>query len=297
MNLPNWPLWWCLLTLFAIAFKVEAPREAVTQNTALAQIPIIEKSHQHLINASGKNIATRFRLPDGFQRVDIANNSFAHYLRHLPLHPVGTKVKYYNGAIKENHDVYAGVVDMDIGERDLQQCADAIMRLRAEYLWQKGAYEAIHFNFTNGFRVDYSKWRQGYKIRVKGNQTTWYKAKESATTYKDFRAYMNLIFAYAGTLSLAKELPSIAFETMKIGDIFIQGGSPGHAIIVVDMAINPTTGKQLFLLAQSYMPAQDIQILQNPMNETFGPWYSNQFFGDLITPEWRFDRTDLKRFE
>lgn len=296
MNLPNWPLWLCFV-LLAIAFKVEVPQEEVTQHTALAQTPTPGKSHQNLIDASGKNIATRFRLPDGFQRVDVTENSFAHYLRHLPLHPVGTKVKYYNGAIKENHNVYAGVVNMDIGKRDLQQCADAIMRLRAEYLWQKGAYADIHFNFTNGFRVDYSKWREGYKIRVKGNKTTWYKAKESATTYKDFRAYMNLIFAYAGTLSLAKELPIVAFETMKIGDIFIQGGSPGHAIIVVDMAINPATGKQLFLLAQSYMPAQDIQILQNPMNETFGPWYSNQFFGDLITPEWRFERTDLKRFE
>lgn len=296
MNLPNWPLWFCFV-LLAIAFKVDDAPKSIAQNTVLAQVPIIEKSQQNLINATGKNIATRFRLPEGFQRVDVSENSFAHYLRHLPLHPVGTKVKYYNGAIKETPDVYAGVVDMDIGKRDLQQCADAIMRLRAEYLWKKGAYEDIHFNFTNGFQVDYSKWRKGYKIRVKGNKTTWYKTKESATTYKDFRAYMNLIFAYAGTLSLAKELPKVAFETMKIGDIFIQGGSPGHAIIVVDMAINPTTGKQLFLLAQSYMPAQDIQILQNPMNETFGPWYSNQFFGNLITPEWRFERTDLKRFE
>ncbi len=296
MNFPNWPLW-LFFVLFAIAFKAEDAPIKTVPSTVLAQIPTIEKNHQTLINANGKNIATRFQLPDGFQRVATAENSFAHYLRHLPLRPVGTKVKYYNGAIKENHGVYAGVVDMDIGNRDLQQCADAIMRLRAEYLWQKGAYEDIHFNFTNGFRVDYSKWRQGYKIRIKGNQTTWYKARESATSYKDFRAYMNLIFAYAGTLSLSKELPKVAFETMKIGDIFIQGGSPGHAIIVVDMAINPTSGKQLFLLAQSYMPAQDIQILQNPMNETFGPWYSNQFFGDLITPEWRFERTDLKRFE
>lgn len=296
MNFPHWPLL-MLFTLLAIAFKSEDAPKKATQDLALPQVPLAEKKAQNLINAAGRNIVTRFNLPDGFQRVDVVQRSFAHYLRYLPLKPVGAKVKYYNGTFKENHDVYASVVDMDIGTRDLQQCADAIMRLRAEYFWQKGAYEDIHFNFTNGFRVDYSKWRAGYKVRIKGNQTTWYKARASATTYKDFRAYMDLIFAYAGTLSLSKELPKVAFETMQIGDIFIQGGSPGHAIIVVDMAINPTTGKQLFLLAQSYMPAQDIQILQNPMNDTFGPWYSNQFFGDLITPEWRFERTDLKRFK
>ena len=76
---------------------------------------------------------------------------------------------------------------------------------------------------------------------------------------------MNLIFAYAGTLSLSKELPSAAFDDMRIGDIFIQGGNPGHAVIVVDMAKHPATGEQLFLLAQSYMPAQDIQILQKSL--------------------------------
>ena len=47
--------------------------------------------------------------------------------------------------------------------------------------------------------------------------------------------------------------------SMQIGDVLIQGGSPGHAVIVVDMAENPATGEKLYLLAQSYMPAQDIQ--------------------------------------
>ena len=193
--------------------------------------------------------------------------------------------------------MYAAVVDMDIGERDLQQCADVIMRLRGEYLWQQKAYEKIHFDFTNGFQVDYTKWMQGYRMRIKGNKTTWYQSKAPSNSYQDFRRYMNLIFAYAGTLSLSKELPSIAFEKMQIGDIFIQGGSPGHAVIIVDMAENPKTGEQLFLLAQSYMPAQDIQILQNPMNDSISPWYSNQFTGILITPEWRFEKGNLKRFK
>lgn len=291
MNLSYWGtgLLFCLLTIIC------KPEKAKHNTILSSQIEPIENTD--LINKTGTTIKTRFRLPEGFQRIKSKENSFAAYLQNLPLKPDGSKVSYYNGQLKTATDVYAGVVDMDIGNRDLQQCADAIMRLRGEYLWQQKAYEDIHFDFTNGFQVDYSQWIQGYRMRIKGNQTTWYKSKAPSNTYKDFRKYMNLIFAYAGTLSLSKELPNAAFEKMQIGDIFIQGGSPGHAVIVVDMAQHPETGEQLFLLAQSYMPAQDIQILQNPMNEALSPWYSTQFSGSLVTPEWLFEKMDLKRFE
>ena len=55
-------------------------------------------------------------------------------------------------------------------------------------------------------------------------------------------------------------------EDIEIGDVFIQTGNPyGHAIIIVDVAINKNKEK-IFMLAQSYMPAQEIHILKNPNN-------------------------------
>ena len=107
---------------------------------------------------------------------------------------------------------------------------------------------------------------------------------------------MDIIFAYAGTLSLSKEMISIDIKDIQIGDVFIQGGSPGHAVIVVDMAVDSGNNK-VFLLAQSYMPAQDIQILVNPNNKKISPWYNLDFEGDLVTPEWTFKKNSLKRFE
>lgn len=76
----------------------------------------------------------------------------------------------------------------------------------------------------------------------------------------------------------------------------IQGGSPGHCVIVVDMAVHKETGERLFMLAQSYMPAQDIHILKNEQKEEISPWYSLNFAGQLETPEWTFERDDLKQF-
>lgn len=251
---------------------------------------------ESLINESGTTIETRFRTPEFFKRTEVEGNSFAQYLRTLPLKPHDSLVKYYDGRTKPSNYVYCAVVDMEISKRDLQQCADAVMRLRGEYLFHSKQYDKIHFNFTNGFRVDYSKWMQGQRVSIKGNSTKWVSSASPSNTYKDFRNYMELVFAYAGTLSLSKELKPVELEDMQIGDVFILGGSPGHAVIVVDMAVSTQTGEKLFLLAQSYMPAQETQILLNPNNGNLGPWYSLGFAGDLRTPEWTFAKNSLMRF-
>jgi len=249
-----------------------------------------------IINEDGGTISERFNPPPEFQRIHVDSGSFAFYLRSLPLKQHGSKVKYYNGFIKPNFWVYDAVVDMEIGERNLQQCADAVMRLKAEYLYKSSLYNKIHFNFTNGFRVDYSEWMKGKRIVVEGNKSYWQEQTSPSNTYNSFRKYMDIIFAYAGTLSLSKEMISVDIKNIKIGDVFIQGGSPGHAVIVVDMAVDSGNNK-VFLLAQSYMPAQDIQILVNPNNKKISPWYKLDFEGDLVTPEWTFKKGDLKRFD
>ena len=64
----------------------------------------------------------------------------------------------------------------------------------------------------------------------------------------------------------------------------------------IDVSINKETNEKLFLLAQSYMPAQETQILKNPSDPDISPWYNADFNGELILPEWVFKASDLKRF-
>lgn len=242
-------------------------------------------------------LKNRFGVPAGYERIPVSEGSFAFYLRNLPLKPNGTEVRTFDGRIKRNREAYAAVVDMDIGDRDLQQCADAVMRLRAEHLLGEGLFEEISFNLTNGFSVPYSKWRDGWRVRVEGNETVWEKRTGTDDTYGTFRKYLEFIFAYAGTLSLERDMKPVSFENMEIGDVLVQGGSPGHAVIVADMAENTETGERLFMLAQSYMPAQDIHILRNPGNVLLSPWYLLDDQETVRTPEWTFRRKDLKRFQ
>jgi Domain of unknown function (4846) len=248
-------------------------------------------------NEEGNTIETRYPVEQGFSRLQVKENSFGDFLRSLKLKPMGTKVRYYNGEIKSKGNVYHSVLDLEIGNKDLQQCADAVMRLRAEYLFQQQRYDEIHFNFTNGFRADYSMWMQGNRIKVSGNKVTWVKQANASNTYDSFRKYLEVVFMYAGTLSLSKELHSKSLGNMQCGDVFIQGGSPGHAVLVVDMMENATTRERYFMLVQSYMPAQDIQVLLNPITPHETVWYLLDSTAQLIkTPEWSFTGKDLKCF-
>jgi hypothetical protein len=249
-----------------------------------------------IIRASGKTIEQRFHPPSGYSRSLQEAGSFGDYLRTLPLKTHGSPVLYFDGREKPDRDVYAAVVKMDIGEKNLQQCADAVMRLRAEYLFKAGKAKKVHFNFTSGFKASYAFWSEGYRIKVNGNKVSWVASGKPGVNHASLREYLDVVFSYAGTLSLSKELEAVNYNELAIGDVLIQGGSPGHAVMVVDLA-ESIAGKKVYLLAQSYMPAQEIQILNNPVDNEISPWYELDAGRDMIqTPEWDFYSYNLKRF-
>jgi len=230
------------------------------------------------IKPAGKTIAERFEVPEGYYPTSLASNSFGEYLRNLPLKPIDASVHLFDGRIKANHQVYCSVVDQEIDPVDLQQCADAVMRLRGEYLFAQKKMDAIKFNFLSDGKPRY------FKDYAKGDYS-----------YKKFRAYMKYIFSYANTASLKKELtPVNDIQNIEVGDVFIQSGNPfGHAVIVVNLIENKQ-GEKKMMLAQSYMPAQETQILVN-RNDNNSPWFAVKT-GNLLTPEWEFHSSDLRRF-
>lgn len=239
----------------------------------------------------------RLEPPSGYERSYSYIGSFENWLRYLPLKPGNPKVYLHNCTEKSYQDGHYAVIDIDVGQEDLQQCADAIIRFYAEYLFSKNDLDNITFDLTNGDAVGFRKWISGYRPLVSGNTVTWHKRAASDSSYDTFRAYLKFIFAYAGTYSLSQETQRIEnHRDMVIGDIFIQGGFPGHAVLVTDMATNPKTGKKVFLLSQSYMPAQDIHVLKNLNAPDLNPWYQLDFGDHLYTPEWIFTKEDLKKF-
>ena len=235
--------------------------------------------------------------PESYFRVLAKENSFAEYLRNLYLKTENNAVVLFDGNLKENQTAQYRVLKMDVGDKDLQQCADAVMRLWAEYLFEQKLFEEIHFNFTSGDVAKWNEYAEGYRPTISGNSVSWNKTKDEDYSYPNFREYLNLVFNYAGSYSLSKELKQVQNPSdIKAGDVFIYGGFPGHAVIVLDVARNKISSEKVFMLAQSYMPAQEIHILINPVNDTLSPWYQIPADGILYTPEWTFELEELKSF-
>jgi hypothetical protein len=203
-------------------------------------------------------------VPDGFARMPLEEHSFGAWLRKLPLRS-STIVYLFNGMPKRNQQAQFAVLDITVGHQDLQQCADAVMRLRAEYLYKEKKCSEIRFEDNN--HTVYSPTR--------------------CIERPQFEKFLEKVFARCGTASLEKQLTLLHSNAyLQPGDVLIRGGSPGHAMIIVDMAVN-ADGKKIYLLAQSYMPAQDIHIVKNTQNSSSNPWY-HVSDGPVDTPEYWF---------
>jgi hypothetical protein len=250
----------------------------------------------------GKNeISSKFeydiKTPVHCKRFPQSAAAFGSWLRELPLKK-DKKVHLYNGELKENQEAQFAIIDMEIGNRDLEQCADAVIRLRAEYLYHEKRLQEIFFHFNNGSEASFLKYAAGFRPIIKGNVVSWKRSAAGDSSYKTFRAYLDLVFTYAGTAALYKDLRPLAeLKDIQPGDVFIQRGTPyGHAVIVADVAVDSLSGRKYFMLAQSFMPAQEIHILKNPSDEELSPWYAIPETEEFETPEWTFAKTDLRRF-
>jgi len=234
-----------------------------------------------------------FPPPAGFERRPAPTGSFASWLRGLPMLPKDARVHLFDKREKPRQDVHAGVVAIDTGDRDLQQCADAVMRLRAEWQFASGRKDDIAFNVTDGARIPFKRWAAGERPDATGR--IWKAKAARDASYASLRKYLDFIFSYAGSASLEKELVAVPGDAVEAGDVFIKGGFPGHAVLVADTIESAVTKGRRFLLVQSFMPAQEIHVLRNPINGDGSPWYAMPS-RDLVTPEWTFPPLSLRRW-
>ena len=239
---------------------------------------LVIASTSSLNNPSITTIGT-IPLPQGYERIQLSANSFGAWLRNIRLREDNT-LHLFNGQPKTDQASHYAILDISIGKKDLQQCADAIMRLRGEYFFAQHAYDKIVF---------------------KSSAKTFHFLQEINNTipgdrYNKFLSFMEKVFINCGTYTIDEMTTKINMKEMMPGDVFVKAGSPGHAMIVADVAINKLTGKKIYVIAQSFMPAQDIHIVINPGKASISPWYEVTEKENIATPGYTFSTAQLKRF-
>ncbi len=226
------------------------------------------------------SIAKRIPVPPGYERVQLDPDSFSNYLRNLPLKADGSQVKLYNGQARTDVTP-AGVVDIDVGSKDLQQAAGALMRLHAEYLYYQRRMGSIRFGLASGPTVDFTQWAQGVRPVLAGGELNWThpgRGAKADSSYASFRSFMDAVFADTNTSSFMKDLgDGPQLKNLLPGHLFVnegRGGQGAYAAIVVDVAVDKR-GARCFLLARADSPAQDIQIVRNTRGKDARilPWF------------------------
>lgn len=237
----------------------------------LTPTPAPTPSPADFILPEGNTLSQRIQTPEGYARTEAKKGSLGDFLRSYAMEPDQSPVLYYDGSEKPDQNGHAAVFSMPLAEGDLQQCADSVLRIYAEYFRQIGQTERMKFHFVNGFSCGYDRWKQGNRVVFSGNDASWSPSAKASDSEESFEAYLRILFAYASTLSLEEESKPIELSQLEIGDIFIKAGSPGHVVIAADLCESPD-GRKAFLLAQGYMPAQSFHIIKNPAHPE-DPWY------------------------
>ena len=206
--------------------------------------------------ALAEPVSAAFPAPPGAARA--AAGAWGSWLQARPLRPPGTPVLSHAG--EPMAMPAARVVDLPLVPGDLQQCADSILRLRAT--WEREIGRSPAFHYTSGYLSAWSDWAKGYRPKVAGSKVTRTSGGRAGTDDGNFAAWLRDLFQYAGTRSLAKEVAAVAVSAVAPGDLLVAPGSPGHAVLVLDVARSPTA--TWVLVGQGFMPAMDFHVVAGP---------------------------------
>jgi hypothetical protein len=199
--------------------------------------------------ALAETLSEAFPPPTGAERLPA--DPWGAWLQALPLAAADTPVLTHDGRVVHHH---ARVIDLPLVPGDLQQCADSLIRLRGE--WLRGLGQPVAFHATSGDLISWSRVQAGEVPYAEGNGLRWRPGKAS------WERYLALVFTWAGSASLQRHDTQATGEPPRPGDLLIEGGFPGHAVQILDVA---THGARTWVLvAEGYMPAQSFHLELGP---------------------------------
>ncbi len=212
-----------------------------------------------------ESLATRVHPPPpGFVRQTVKRGTWPWWLRHLPVLVSAEPLRYFDGTIaSKDLSRIAAIVDLDTGTRDLQQCMDVLVRLRAEYMMAAGRGNSISFRYVGGRYYSLRAWRNGFRPNRSTREYKLEKTAGSGYGRANFMRYLRVLFHDTGTIHFQNE-PRVKPEDLRSGDFFVYPPPApdmnGHAVMVLDIAEN-AKGERAVLIGQGDTPAMDFHVL------------------------------------
>ncbi|HJN72288.1 MAG TPA: DUF4846 domain-containing protein [Myxococcota bacterium] len=225
--------------------------------------------------ASAETIEEAFPPPSGER---VATEGYGASLKTLELRAAEVPVRTHDGR-EVNHQ--ARVVELPLVPGDLQQCADSLIRLRAT--WELEQEQEVVFHATSGDALPWARYRDGETPYVVDDRIAW---KTGGTG--QFEDYLAKVFMWAGTHSL-EHLDTVPTTEVVPGSMLIQGGFPGHAVVLLDVAVSGD--KTYVLVGEGYMPAQDFHVELGPHS---GWWLWEE---GLPSYHWPMKAANLRAFD
>ncbi len=150
---------------------------------------------------------------------------------------------------------------------------------------------------ASGLDLPLARYLGGARLVFKDGDLSWQdRGKPRRPEHSALRDYLDGVFAWANTGSLANQAKKIARADLRPGDFFVLPGGPGHAVLILDVATGPE-GQLALLLGQGFMPAQSFHVLR-PAGAP-DPWFRVAPADTAVaTPFWDpFPWSSLRRLE
>jgi hypothetical protein len=222
-------------------------------------------------------ITVAFSPPDGAERVDA--DAFGTWLRTRTVAAPDRPVKTHDGRVVPGRQ---RVIELPVVRGDLQQCADSAIRMRAE--WQKATGQPVLFHATSGDPMAWDRWAKGDRPHEEKNTLVWTTGHGAGT----WDGYLQKVFMWAGTRSLHAYDTVPADGSPQPGDVLVDPGSPGHAVLLMDVA---TKGDATYVLVgEGFMPAQDFHV---ELGDHDGWW---RWDDGIPTYHWPLPAASLRRW-
>jgi hypothetical protein len=230
--------------------------------------------------AQAESVVEAYPPPE--RSIQVAPSTFGAWLQTRQLRAPGTPIRTHDGR-RVHHN--GRPLEMGIVRGDLQQCADSAIRLRAEWLRSVDRMSELDFHATSGDPLPWARYRDGEKPVVVDNHIEW----RNTDRTQSWEGWLQAVFTWAGTRSLAA-YETVAAPTPRPGDLLVQPGSPGHAVVIFNVA---TRGDRTWLLVgEGFMPAQDFHIEHGPV----GGWFEWGKTGTQLS-HWHMKKESLRRWK